>query len=80
MKAWTTLVAIALTSAAIAAQPTIDQCKAHLDAEIKKIDKEMNRGYREPRGNQLRAKRKKLSDLRYECNDNPAAWRKAAKL
>lgn len=80
MKVLTALAAIALATTANAAQVTTEQCKARLDAEIEKIDKEMKRGYREPRGNQLRAKRKKLSELRYECNTDADAWKKARKL
>lgn len=74
------IAAALLITQADAAQVTADQCKARIDAQIKPIDEEMKRGYREPRGNQLREKRKKLNDLRYECNSNPAAWEKARKL
>lgn len=56
---------------------SVEYCKEQMDAALKRVADQMKRGYREPRGNRLRDRRERFSELRYECNSNPYAYTKA---
>ena len=62
-----TIICIAIIAiTGITEAKTPKQCK-HIEKKIEAINKTLKRGYREPTGNELRAKRKNLEEELFIC-------------